>query len=129
MLAEFLNNFSGLGASAAAPSRALYLRSPPAAGGSVADLSGWLALPGGGAGPFATLHLQGGTDPIRVSTQLGHHSVAFTISTYAHLPMGDRGGHADRIASAPKRTRTTPVTPSAKEAPTTDPAPALVAQG
>ncbi len=58
---------------------------------------------------FATLHLQAGTDPIWVSAQLGHHSVAFTLSTYAHLPLSDRGGHADRIV-APKCTRNAPST-------------------
>jgi integrase len=51
---------------------------------------------------FATLHLQSGTDPVWVSAQLGHHSVGFTLSTYAHLPLSDRGGHADRIDSATK---------------------------
>jgi integrase len=57
---------------------------------------------------FATLHLQSGTDPVWVSAQLGHHSVGFTLSTYAHLPLGDRGGHADRIDSAPKCTHNAP---------------------
>lgn len=58
---------------------------------------------------FATLHLQAGTDPLWVSAQLGHHSVAFTLSTYAHLPRNDRGGHADRIdPTAPKCTPSAP---------------------
>lgn len=39
---------------------------------------------------FATLHLHGGTDPVWVSAQLGHHSIGFTLSTYAHPPLGDR---------------------------------------
>ena len=61
---------------------------------------------------FATLHLQGGTDPVWVSAQLGHHSVGFTLSTYAHLPLTDRGGHADRIDAAPKCTRNAPAADS-----------------
>jgi integrase len=69
---------------------------------------------------FATLHLQGGTDPVWVSAQLGHHSVGFTQSTYAHLPLGDRGGHADRIDSAPK---------CAANAPSADSATADTAEG
>lgn len=77
---------------------------------------------------FATLHLQGGTDPIWVSTQLGHHSVAFTLATYAHLPLGDRGGHADRIVTAPKCTATALATPEADDAAPGDPQQALAAQ-
>ena len=72
---------------------------------------------------FATLHLQSGTDPVWVSSQLGHHSVAFTLATYAHLPLGDRGGHADRL-DAPNCTHNAPasgtdVIPPAADAPQT----------
>ena len=65
---------------------------------------------------FATLHLQGGTDPVWVSAQPGHHSVAFTLSTDAHLPRNDRGGHADRIVTAPNCTATAPA-PATLDAP------------
>ena len=37
---------------------------------------------------FATLHLQAGTNPKIVSDWLGHHSVAFTLDTYAHVLPG-----------------------------------------
>jgi hypothetical protein len=37
-----------------------------------------------------------------VTAQLRHHSVGFTLWTYAHPPLSDRGGHADRIDSATK---------------------------
>jgi integrase len=70
---------------------------------------------------FATVHLQGGTDPIWVSTQLGHHSVAFTLATYAHLPLGDRGGHADRIELRPNATEMQPKTGITFQTPHTSP--------
>ena len=38
---------------------------------------------------FASLHFARGTNIVRVSRLLGHHSPAFTLDTYAHLIPGD----------------------------------------
>jgi integrase len=78
---------------------------------------------------FATLHLQGGTDPVWVSAMLGHASVGFTLSTYAHLPRNNRGGHADRILTAPNYTATALPPAQSHDATTADSALALVSQG
>jgi integrase len=57
----------------------------------------------------ATLHLQGGTDPTWVSQQLGHHSVAFTLTRYVKRPKNDTARYANRLdVTAPNCTPTAP---------------------
>jgi integrase len=38
---------------------------------------------------FASLHLRRGTNLLQLSRALGHHSAAFTLTRYTHLPPGD----------------------------------------
>lgn len=47
---------------------------------------------------FASIHLSEGTDLVAVSRALGHHSVAFTLSRYAHLLPGELAPPLDLAA-------------------------------
>lgn len=63
---------------------------------------------------FASLLLANGADLKYVQEQLGHHSPAFTLSTYAHLLPSDRHGFVNRLDTvAPDGT---PVAPCGAEA-------------
>jgi integrase len=44
---------------------------------------------------FASLHLSRGTNLLQLSRALGHHSAAFTLSRYTHLPPGDEAPALD----------------------------------
>ena len=48
----------------------------------------------------ATLLLQSGVHPKIVSERLGHHSVAFTLDTYAHVLPGMQAAAAESLADA-----------------------------
>jgi integrase len=49
---------------------------------------------------FASLHLSRGTNLLRLSRALGHHSSAFTLSRYTHLLPGDEASPLDLAAIA-----------------------------
>jgi integrase len=46
---------------------------------------------------YATLRLAKGDDVVDVSNQLGHHSVAFTLNTYAHWMPGKQKAQVDEL--------------------------------
>ncbi len=46
----------------------------------------------------ATLLLEAGVNPKIVSERLGHHSVAFTLDTYAHVTPGMQAEAAEKLA-------------------------------
>ena len=47
----------------------------------------------------ATLLLKAGVNPKVVSERLGHHSVAFTLDTYAHVMPGMQADAAEALAN------------------------------
>jgi len=63
---------------------------------------------------FASLHIYRGTNVVQLSRLLGHHSAAFTLSTYVHLIDGDVGEPLDITAElAPTSEGATEVATSA----------------
>lgn len=51
---------------------------------------------------FASMHIERGTNVVQLSKLLGHHSAAFTLSTYAHLLDGGVGDALDLDAELAK---------------------------
>jgi len=67
---------------------------------------------------YASLLLSKGVDLKYVQEQLGHHSPAFTLSTYAHLLPADRHGLVDQLDTpAPFRTPAAPWPENTSETP------------
>ena len=80
---------------------------------------------------FSVLHLQSPTDPTWVQGQLGHHTVSYTLTAYAHRPKRDERRYANALdrPSAPNAPANAPDVPSAADEPTPETTKALASQG